>query len=126
MQPIPMPDINANQNPIRMIAAVIGSGSSKRRVNTLIAKSKRTVVYRPLSRDIVFARFNTTDKGLMIMQGEPTIVTYECVIAVAKEMYDLNTNEGKDHIVVIKGKHYRMVLQPYDPKEDENNENGND
>lgn len=92
----------------------------------MIAKSKRTVVYRPLSRDIVFARFNTTDKGLMIMQGEPTIVTYECVIAVAKEMYDLNTNEGKDHIVVIKGKHYRMVLQPYDPKEDENNENGND
>lgn len=70
---------------------------------------EKHVVYRPIENDIVFANFRRTDDNLIIMQGDPYEVTRDCIKAVAEEMLNLNKS-GMDHVVMLNGKEYRMMI----------------
>ena len=73
----------------------------------------KQVVYREISEDIVFAKFRQTEDGLLMMIGEPIDVTESCIIAVARDMLELNKNKGCDHIVNIDGQDYRLSIHRY-------------
>lgn len=73
----------------------------------------KKVVYREISEDIVFANFRKMENGLLMMVGEPIDVTKSCIIAVAREMLELNRKKGMDHIVNIDGQAYRLTIDKY-------------